>query len=215
MHIIPHFRKTHTEHSNLINNLSGLIILVYVIVHLYVIRDTPGIDFIQFYKSAERFRRDESLYFPGGDWLAFAGTATYFIFLPLTFLKINLAYLTFSILNYALLFIISYKTCTFYNKKLTASNLLFVFSLLTFSFPVRSIINSGQTGLIYGLLVLILVKKITSIDDVKIQGLLLFLIFEIKIYLAIPIICYMLVTRSIKVILNFTIILILIQPIYL
>jgi hypothetical protein len=176
--------------------------IVYLFMQFSHRSVSVGSDFIHFYYSSKRLFMGESVFFPGGDTLAFSSSVTYIFFIPLTSLEPLLASNIFIMINYCLIVLVVISLMILINKKLNLNSFVITLSLVIYSFPSRSIIANGQIGfaaLLFALFFLISMKR----RSYQMAGISLWLLYEFKIYLAAPIFLLLLLKRNYKPLLTF------------
>jgi len=169
----------------------------FLLAQFYVRSSVISSDFIHFYNSAKRLTQGGSVFFPGGDTLAFSSSLTYLFFAPLTLFKPLVASNVFICINYLLAMTLSYLVIKLCDKKVNSESMLIVFTLLIYSFPGRSIVSNGQIGF---LVANVIILSLISYKKAKYSqvGVLLWVIFELKIYLAAPLCLFVLFDRKFK-----------------
>jgi hypothetical protein len=176
--------------------------LSYLLSQFLIFSKNPGSDFIHFYNSAIRMQTGQSVFFPGGDTLAFSSALTYFFFIPLTAFPIELASNIFICINYVLMILTVFLVFKLVEKKIDLNFFTVVFTLLIFSFPSRSIIGNGTIGY------LVIVSSLSVFMNSKnrkysVSGIYLYVLFELKIYLALPILLFYAISKNLAVLKSF------------
>jgi len=191
-----------------------LIDLLYLVAQFIWLKSSVSSDFVHFYYSSKRLLSGDSIFFPGGDTLAFSSTLTYFFFIPLTYFTPIIASNIFIICNYLLIFVIVLLIIKLSNKKISLTSYTIVLTLIIYSFPSRSIISNGTIGFMTILATIYFIFFYRS-QQYFYSGIFLCMLFEFKIYLAVPLLIFLVINRRYDVIKSFLICLALIQLIIL
>lgn len=176
--------------------------------YLYYFSRKISPDLFIFLNQSTRMFNRESVYFPDSGMVAQNSSFLYFILYPLTLIPNSLANKIFLAINLLLILLI-HKIIVVYSK--SKDNELFNrFVLLTilFHFSTRSILNNGQVGMIVNfatLIIWILLEKNRIIFTFT-AGFSLFMIFELKPYLTLSLIIFLLISKKFKIFLSFLLI---------
>ena len=191
-----------------------LIDFLYLVTQFIWLKSSVSSDFVHFYYSSKRFVSGDSIFFPGGDTLAFSSTLTYFFFIPLTYFTPLIASNIFIICNYLLVFVIVLLIIKLSNRKITLTTYTIILTLIIYSFPSRSIISNGTIGFMTILATICFIVFYRS-HRYFYSGIFIYTLFEFKIYLAVPLLIFLVINRKFDVIKSFLICFALIQLIIL
>jgi hypothetical protein len=182
----------------------GVANLIYMCAHIgYLIRNGVDADFRVIFATALRFVSGTEVFFPLNEPLgtAYNSTFLYLLLSPITFFSLSTASRIFLTINVVLVFYISWQASNFLrqqNLKSRTVSFLIVLTILQLSFAYRSTLANGQIGLIFVSLQVLYFRLQFKRDrwSSAFSPLILWFLIELKPYLILPWLVYMLFSRK-------------------